>query len=120
MRGPPRPAPFRWHALCTRRGGTDAIEDGKQRRPQAVKFFEVSGRQAREPLFPRGGQMQEDAATVVRVVEPLDQTGFRQTVDEFDGAVMPDAQPLGKIADRRGIVYGKAFDRQERLVVPRA
>ena len=82
-----------------------------------MQFFEVGGRQANKPLFRGGSQKQKDTATVVRIVEPIDQTSFRQPVDEFDGAVMADAQPLGKIADRRGVLSGKPFDRQQRLVV---
>jgi hypothetical protein len=104
-------------ALPTRRRGSDAIEDCEQRRPQAVKLFEMCGREMREPPFRHGGRVQKDAATIMRVVAALDQAGLGEPVGEFDRAVMADAQPLGKIADRRSPVAGKAFEGEERLVV---
>jgi hypothetical protein len=62
------------------------------------------------------GHLHADAAAVVGVALPADETRTRAPVDQADGALMPDLQPFRQIG-HRGTRIGEVFDEEEQLVL---
>ena len=56
---------------------------------------------------------------VVLVLIPCDQPCLAKAVDQLDGAVVADAQPLREVADRHRSAARKSLDRQQRLMLAR-
>ncbi len=65
------------------------------------------------------GQLQLHAAVVLLVLIPCDQSSLAKTVDQFDGAMVADAQALRQIADSHRRLARKSLDRKQRLMLAR-
>jgi hypothetical protein len=63
------------------------------------------------------GELNEDSPAVLGRWSPRHQLFQHKAVDQSNGAVVAEPQPLGQLAHGDSIASGKTFDRQERLML---
>jgi hypothetical protein len=73
--------------------------------------------QATELFRSPGGQPKANAAVIVAVALPADETGDLRPVYQAAGAVVTQKQLLRDVSDRRAIQIGEPSDGQEELVL---
>jgi hypothetical protein len=82
-----------------------------------VQFALVIVRQGSQNTVSLRGDVQGNAAAVGRVVLAMDQPGFFTALAEFDDSVMPQAEPLGYVGDRRLRAVGSSGDVEQELML---
>lgn len=87
--------------------------------PQARKLVQMRARQRREPVLGRLREAQKHEAMIRVVRDAFDQPAFDETVGQFHGRVVADAETLREIADRDGLPAPKSLDREKRLMLAR-
>jgi hypothetical protein len=73
--------------------------------------------QATQLLGTSSRQSEPDAAVIVAVALATDEPGALSAVDEADGAVVPEQELLGDVADGRPAAIRVAADDQEELML---
>src|SRR5438093_1794593 len=105
--GPPR-----WRgwadepAECTHQRGADRAQLGA-----------MGERQSQQERPPVRGESHQDPAAVARAARSPDQAARLHAIDQLDGAVVPDAEPLGERADRRLGAARQAAEQEQELVL---
>jgi hypothetical protein len=97
----------------------DSVQDFREGRAEAPQLFKMNGGQFRKALVCRGGQPEQDAAAVMRVGAAFDEPAFGQSVDQFDGAVVADAQAIREVSDSRRALAREPLYRQQGLMLAR-
>jgi uncharacterized protein involved in response to NO len=72
--------------------------------------------QAFQQLFPRSRQVNADCTAIVRGAAAVDEAVLLEAVDQLDGAVMLEHEPLCNLADR-GRFVAEAADSEQELVL---
>ena len=66
------------------------------------------------------GQLDQNAATIVRILMPLDQSACDRAIHQLNGAVMLDQQPIGDVANSGWLLgAGEAAQGEQELVLLR-
>ena len=100
-------------------GGQEEVEGRHQGRAGGAQFRAVVEREVAEFRLARGGEVDQDAAAVGVVPPAPEQPQAFEAVDQFDGAVVLQEEPLGQGADRGRDRRRETFQRQEELVLLR-
>ena len=87
--------------------------------PGPVQFIAMFHGQRMQQPFAGRGQTDVDLATVFCRYAPHDRSTLAQTVDQLNGAVMPDLQPGGQLADGGYDLRRQSCDREQKLVLLR-
>jgi len=72
-----------------------------------------------ENAFTRGGKANKDFTAVVGCGLARNGAALDHAIDEFDGTVMTDLKPGGKLADGGEFSDGQSFDGEEKLMLLR-
>jgi chloride channel protein, CIC family len=70
-----------------------------------------------EATGPERRQAQPDDSTVAAVGRPRDESERLRAADELDGAVVPQQERIGDVADGRAVRIPRSADREEKLVL---
>jgi hypothetical protein len=84
---------------------------------QILQFFQVDDRQSLKQLGAAPRQRNLDLSLIAPPTLPDNQPQRLQAIGQPDGAVMFDLKPFGQFAVGDVLPAGKAFDRQERLML---
>src|SRR5262249_14713087 len=107
-------------AVLRERPRRDPGEEGLEPGAELPQLLAVGCGQAGERAAAARGEDEVDPAAVVLAAFARDEAKRLQAVHEADGAVVPDTEALGQLADARPVAGGRALDREQRLVLARS
>jgi len=76
----------------------------------------MEGQFAQNTLAPRGNCQADDAA-IFPAANPMNQATIFEPVSQFDGAMVPELEPLGEMTNRCHRVSRQAFQSEEQLML---
>ena len=92
---------------------------GQQCGASDPQFPPVMEREFAQDLLPFGGEVEQDLTAVFTIAPAADVAASRQTIGQFDGAVVAELQPFRYNPDPRAQIRRKAFDGQQELMLAR-
>lgn len=97
----------------------DAAYGAQELRREVVQLVRVEGGELPEHLFAMRGDAEQNPAPVSGVFGAEEQALGDGAIDELDGAVVPEAEPLGRVGDRRFLTFRDAGYLEQQLMLLR-
>jgi hypothetical protein len=89
----------------------------QQRGASDPQFLPVVAGEFAEEFLPFGGEAQQNLTAVFTIAPAADVPALRQTIGQFDGAVVAELQPFRQNSDPRAQILRKPFDGQQELML---
>ncbi len=97
--------------------GREAVGERPERAPQTGQLLEMTRAQCLEPRAAVAAEGDPHDPLIRRIGTPLHEPRGLGAIDELDDAVVPQEEQLRELSHRRGLVTGRAPDREQELVL---